>query len=264
MAKNEEVIIVRRKKSAGHGGHHGGAWKVAYADFVTAMMCFFLVMWLMGSDKEIKNAIEMYFNPSAGKQKVTRTPTSVVPPLGENNGEGNTILSGAEGLVPDDLVQTPNRSPAEALSEYKDLKAKVQSELDTIAYGMQLNPDYIRFSIGESELFEPPSVTLKGGAGTVLDKVGKVLSRFPGYVTISAHVEDSPHAEIGGMSSPYEFTNARAVAVMNYLTQHRFMAEDRITPVGQGARSPLASNEQLRGQRRNRRVEFTLTRNRNL
>ena len=45
------VIVIKKKKGGGHGGHHGGAWKVAYADFVTAMMCFFMVMWLLGADE---------------------------------------------------------------------------------------------------------------------------------------------------------------------------------------------------------------------
>ena len=59
-----EIIIIRRKKSGGHDGHHGGAWKIAYADFVTAMMAFFLVMWLINaSNEETKAAVASYFNP---------------------------------------------------------------------------------------------------------------------------------------------------------------------------------------------------------
>src|SRR5688500_11556456 len=54
-----QPIIVKRKK-AGHGGHHGGAWKVAYADFVTAMMAFFLVMWLVNQSKAVKEAVDGY------------------------------------------------------------------------------------------------------------------------------------------------------------------------------------------------------------
>src|SRR6476659_1755585 len=53
------IIVIKRK--GGHGGHHGGAWKVAYADFVTAMMAFFLVMWLVGQSKAIKSAVAGYF-----------------------------------------------------------------------------------------------------------------------------------------------------------------------------------------------------------
>src|SRR5919206_1170330 len=60
MADQPVIKIVRKK--AGHGGHHGGSWKVAYADFVTAMMAFFLVMWILGLDQPSKKMIADYFN----------------------------------------------------------------------------------------------------------------------------------------------------------------------------------------------------------
>ncbi|MGL4405811.1 MAG: MotB family protein [Notoacmeibacter sp.] len=62
--QHTEIIIIKRKKSGGHDAHHGGAWKIAYADFVTAMMAFFLVMWLINaSNEETKAAVASYFNP---------------------------------------------------------------------------------------------------------------------------------------------------------------------------------------------------------
>jgi chemotaxis protein MotB len=54
---------------AGHGGHHGGSWKVAYADFVTAMMAFFMVMWILGMDDQTKSAIEGYFSNPVGRRR---------------------------------------------------------------------------------------------------------------------------------------------------------------------------------------------------
>jgi chemotaxis protein MotB len=62
------IFVIKRKK-AGHGGHHGGAWKVAYADFVTAMMALFIVLWLMGADKEVQQAVSAFFNNPSGPGK---------------------------------------------------------------------------------------------------------------------------------------------------------------------------------------------------
>src|SRR5678810_726210 len=62
-------VIIKRIKKGGHGGHHGGAWKVAYADFVTAMMAFFMVMWILGMDENVKNSIEGYFSNPVGYKK---------------------------------------------------------------------------------------------------------------------------------------------------------------------------------------------------
>src|SRR5262245_31400940 len=66
------VIVIKRKK-AGHGGHHGGAWKVAYADFVTAMMAFFLVLWLMSADEDTRKQIASYFNNPSGPGEMSGT-----------------------------------------------------------------------------------------------------------------------------------------------------------------------------------------------
>src|ERR1700751_1581569 len=63
-AKSQPIIIV--KKNSGHSGHHGGAWKVAYADFVTAMMSLFIVLWLMNSSEKVKKAVAGYFNDPRG------------------------------------------------------------------------------------------------------------------------------------------------------------------------------------------------------
>src|ERR1700729_2940309 len=69
MQTNKPIIIIKRK--GGHAGHHGGAWKVAYADFVTAMMALFIVLWLMNTSKPVREAISGYFrDPSGTSNKV--------------------------------------------------------------------------------------------------------------------------------------------------------------------------------------------------
>jgi chemotaxis protein MotB len=64
MADTAEIFIIKKKK--GHGGHHGGAWKVAYADFVTAMMALFIVLWLMNASKQVQEAVGGYFKDPRG------------------------------------------------------------------------------------------------------------------------------------------------------------------------------------------------------
>ena len=70
-AKTQPIIVI--KKKGGHGGHHGGAWKVAYADFVTAMMSLFIVLWLMGSSEKVKKAVAGYFNDPKGTANLLGT-----------------------------------------------------------------------------------------------------------------------------------------------------------------------------------------------
>ena len=73
-AKAQPIIVI--KKKGGHGGHHGGAWKVAYADFVTAMMSLFIVLWLMGSSEKVKKAVAGYFNDPKGTANLLGTTMS--------------------------------------------------------------------------------------------------------------------------------------------------------------------------------------------
>src|ERR1700756_15793 len=74
VGKVQPVIII--KKKSGHGGHHGGAWKVAYADFVTAMMALFIVLWLMGASDKVKKAVAGYFNDPKGTANLLGTTMS--------------------------------------------------------------------------------------------------------------------------------------------------------------------------------------------
>src|ERR1051326_752476 len=91
------VRIVRKKK--GHGGHHGGAWKVAYADFVTAMMAFFLVMWILGLSQDQRKAIAAYFNDPTGMMKSLGGGTNPIN-VGRPTSKGKpAILPTASGLA---------------------------------------------------------------------------------------------------------------------------------------------------------------------
>ena len=86
MARNDEQPIILKKRRGGEEGHHGGAWKIAYADFVTAMMAFFLLMWLISvTSPEQKNGIAEYFNPITVSQTTAESGgvmagTTISPP----------------------------------------------------------------------------------------------------------------------------------------------------------------------------------------
>src|SRR5271157_5464130 len=71
MAETNEIIVI--KKKGGHGAHHGGAWKVAYADFVTAMMALFIVLWLTSQSDQVKKAVAGYFNDPKGTANLLGT-----------------------------------------------------------------------------------------------------------------------------------------------------------------------------------------------
>src|SRR5690348_12972881 len=143
----EQTIIIKKKKGGGHGGAHGGAWKVAYADFVTAMMCFFLVMWLMGSDEEIKAAVSHYFNHPNTPYHDGKDPKSdVAHPLGEKEGQGDAIVNGMNGFWPQDLVERP-RPHKDVMRENITISKLIQDLLEGEIYGMDVTKEAVRFSL---------------------------------------------------------------------------------------------------------------------
>ncbi len=256
----KNITIIRKKKGGGHAAAHGGAWKVAYADFVTAMMAFFLVMWLMGSDEETKAEISHYFNHPATPWKNGGDPDSrVARPLGERRGEGDSVLNGLDGANPDDLVPNPQRPVAE-LQANRELSEKVQGALEDMIYAVEIDIDSMRFSISDQALFKPNSTDLTPDAEKYLSKVGTILKGYSGYVALYGHM-DPTLAKLNGRSpaSIYEYSMAKAVTVMKHMVTQKYVAEERVFPRGSGAEVPFSNEESARAHQKNQRIEFVLS-----
>lgn len=113
-AKSQPIIVI--KKKGGHGGHHGGAWKVAYADFVTAMMSLFIVLWLMGSSEKVKHAVAGYFNDPKGAANLLGTTMS-------GNGEA---------------VTTEKSDNLQKLKEKLEAEIKAKKELEKLSKQIEI------------------------------------------------------------------------------------------------------------------------------
>src|SRR5258708_19531073 len=103
MAGTPPIVVIRKK--GGHGGHHGGAWKVAYADFVTAMMSLFIVLWLMNSSRQIQNAVGGYFKDPTGTSRLVG---SDMQGAGENFSLSKDNTKHLKNKLQQPLHQLPN------------------------------------------------------------------------------------------------------------------------------------------------------------
>ncbi len=175
MADEQPIII---KKVTGHGGHHGGAWKVAYADFVTAMMALFIVLWLMNSSKPVQEAVGGYF----------RDPNGVAQKKG-------TALGGAGETAPvvkkEDMAKL-KEDLLKAMEQLPDFeKLKKQIELTVTPEGLKI------------ELMEDPNGTFfengKAQPTPKLQELLKVLSvevgKLPNPVSIEGHTDSKPFSD---------------------------------------------------------------------
>jgi chemotaxis protein MotB len=192
----QPVIIV--KKKVGHGGHHGGAWKVAYADFVTAMMAFFLVMWLVGQSKATKEGIGAYFRD---------------PSIFESSGGG--VLPGA------DSIEDPRQSVpiADAETERRRLEAAVEHIRESLSAlpAFQGLKDQIEFTVtteglridlvdkDDSSFFASGSAILRPETEHILAAIAKELGSIEHDIVVEGHTDSQPYATTGAIptgSSP--------------------------------------------------------------
>jgi chemotaxis protein MotB len=200
------IRIVRKKK--GDGGHHGGAWKVAYADFVTAMMAFFLVMWIVGLDKPTRQAIEYYFNhpglfpTSTGGKGPGANSNGIMPPVAppKENPDAKQILEGkfkeAAGAIEKDLEKSP---------EFSGLKDSVQ---------VRLTDEGLRIELLEkthSMFFDSGSAALKASTVHLLRVIAKELGGLNNPIVIEGHTDSTPVAGKFGYSN-WELSADRANA----------------------------------------------------
>lgn len=153
MAKEEKkVIVIKKITEAGHG-HHGGAWKVAFADFMTAMMCFFLVMWLLNQSEEVKKQVASYFTgPSMMEHQFTSYGAEITLEKLFLDLVNQPLKTVQDFMQPADF--TPNLM---AMGSKKVVLHHIAQELGEMAANVNIESDRVTFEIPERYLFETNS-----------------------------------------------------------------------------------------------------------
>lgn len=212
MATNKvQPIVVIRKKS-GHGGHHGGAWKVAYADFVTAMMALFIVLWLMNSSEKVRKAVAGYFNDPKGTASLLGTTMS---------GTGGTV----QQAIPDTLRQLKARLEQE-IKERKDL-AKQSKQIE-----ITMTPEGLRIELLEGKngtFYQSGSAELSPRGQELLTLLASELKTLPNSLLIEGHTDSAPYSQ-GANYSNWELSADRANAARR-LMQQAGVRQNQVTQV---------------------------------
>lgn len=224
-------IIVKKIKKVS-GGHHGGAWKIAYADFVTAMMAFFLLMWLLGSaSKGQLEGIESYF----------KTPLKVALMGGPSVGASDSVLKGGGKdltkkqlqVKPKDGSKEKEKSPdlkeaqkaleAQEKEKLENLKAKIESTIDSNItlkqFKKQLMLDItsegLRIIIVDEQnrpMFNSARAELQPYAKKILQEIGRMLNDVPNRIGLSGHTDATPFSTGESAYSNWELSADRANA----------------------------------------------------
>jgi chemotaxis protein MotB len=192
-AKDGKKIVIVKKRAGGHGGHHGGAWKLAYADFVTAMMAFFLVLWLVGLDDETKKAVQNYFENPVGTRK--------------GYSAGSSPLSA--GASPAKVQKTALKLIVRKVEEqqFKDFKERIQARLDTTKalQGLKgsieiiITKDGLRIELVEKgsgdDFFPTGSAVLRPRAVTAIALIAEEIALLSNPIILEGHTDGAPFGD---------------------------------------------------------------------
>jgi chemotaxis protein MotB len=198
------IIVIRKK--GGHGGHHGGAWKVAYADFVTAMMALFIVLWLMNSSKPIQVAISGYFKDPSGTGKQT----------------GSTLDGTGEKVQPakQDMAKIKEELQ-KSIQDINDL-AQLKNNIE-----MTVTSEGLRIELLESEkgtFFDSGSSGLNKSGQEVATLLAAELGKAPNRLSIEGHTDAKPFAGKHSYTN-WELSADRANAARRLMQQSGLRAD---------------------------------------
>jgi len=285
---NTAPIIIKKVKKVSGGGHHGGAWKVAYADFVTAMMAFFLLMWLINTTSpEQKRGIADFFAPASVSQTTSGSggilAGTAMAEEGVRHGEGAPIVTQSAGTSKADAKdqsKTEDQAQLEpspdALNRAKALREDTQfdkaeasirqsiQEMPDIAelsknVIMEKTPEGFRIQIVDQEgrsMFNAGDARLTDRAQRLVAAVSNVILSMPNRVSISGHTDMSPPPRKG--YSNWELSADRANSARKILAANG-VPENRIYQVsGKADSEPLFPDDPT--QPGNRRISITLLR----
>jgi chemotaxis protein MotB len=195
------IFIIKRKK-AGHGGHHGGAWKVAYADFVTAMMALFIVLWLMSADEKVKQEISAFFNNPTGPGTQTGTAAA---------GAGNSIEMAKEDMS---KLREKMEQALKTMPNFREMKDHVE---------MTITVDGLRIELLETQagmFFESGRPLPSATGAELLTRLAEELGKLPNNLLIEGHTDSKPFANTDGNYSNWELSTDRANAARRLMEAH--------------------------------------------
>ena len=209
MAGNQPIIII--KKSGGHGGHHGGAWKVAYADFVTAMMALFIVLWLLNSSKQVQEAVGGYFKDPTGQSKKVGT---------------NLSGSGENFALSRDNMPKLKEELQKAVRQATNFdKLKDQIEMTVTSEGLRIE----LMEAASGTFFDSGNAHPTDNGQELLGMLAEELGKLPNKVSIEGHTDSNPYSGARDYTN-WELSADRANAARRIM-QARGLGENQVLQI---------------------------------
>jgi chemotaxis protein MotB len=263
--ESQRPIVVKKIKKGGHG-HHGGAWKIAYADFVTAMMAFFLLMWLLGSASQgTLNGISEYF----------KTPLKVALAGGAGAGDATSVIKGGGNDITKQAGQV-NKAGARQVeimqkqqeqARLNELQQKIQQTIDNSVLlkeyknqlKLEMTPEGLKIQIVDEQnrpMFDSGSSRMLPHTRALLQQLAMDLNQLPNRISISGHTDATPFSGGQGGYSNWELSADRANTARRELIAGGLSESKVIRVVGLASAIPLIKSNVFSPE--NRRITIVV------
>jgi chemotaxis protein MotB len=221
-------IIIIKKIQGGHGGAHGGAWKVAYADFVTAMMAFFMVLWLLGADEETKASIASYFNNPNQIYKGSDSINMNGPMAG---GDASDRQDGSNGRFEQEILSNPASAAPVYLEEQSLLEDLSEMTIyDGSAFTADtMDSDKVKLAAPGAVYFLQDSAEINDAHFNYLNKMSRILKNYTGKILVEATTDATE--KDGDATAQYQLAFERAMNVRKYIIKTNLIPSHRLIPV---------------------------------
>ena len=276
MAETPNQIIIKKIKKGGHG-HHGGAWKLAYADFVTAMMAFFLLMWLLASTEPVyRKGVAEYFKDPWKASFEGGSSTSESASIIKGGGEDLSRSEGEVQMAPQTVMETERKASEKDILELMKQEEKKQMETlkqkieDMIQEDTLLNPfreqlniditqEGLRVQIIDKEgrpMFDLASPRMENYAAEIIHKLAPLMNEMPNKISISGHTDARPFPGNGQGYTNWELSTDRANAARKEIIKGGLQEAKMLRVVGLASSVPFLDNDPMAAT--NRRISIIL------
>lgn len=193
---DQQQPIIIKKVYVSHGGYHGGSWKVAFADFMTAMMAFFLVLWLVGQDQEIKESVAGYFQDPIGFTRGGKI----------GSGEGDGMFKGGASIMNKSTAMSIVRKKLEEAAQKILNSLKLNDEFKELRDNIlvEMTPEGLRIQLiesSDSSFFESGSARMRPTGEAILGVIAQELIKMPNRIVYEGHTDATGSGKIDGYSN---------------------------------------------------------------
>ena len=252
MAMKDQPVIIVKKGGHGKHGHHGGAWKVAYADFVTAMMAFFLVMWIVGQSNPMKAGVAGYFRDPGVFERGTGGSAGIMPGAPKGITAPTPTPNDTDVAVAKEVLEQAAQRLREAIEQLPDFsKIKDRVEIEVTPEGLRIE----LIDTANDSFFKVGSAALHDDSKLLLGVIAGELGKIPNRVAVEGHTDSRAFEGRGGYGN-WELSADRANSARRAMTDSGLRPDQVDTVRGYADRRPRIADDPL--DARNRRISIVV------